>query len=301
VNLRLPPSLSPGDRIRIVAPAGPVREASLAAGVEFLSHRFRVEVDDTTRTRHGYFSAPDDQRRRALQDAFDDPGIRAVIAARGGYGTSRVVDRIDFTGLAASPKWVVGSSDLTALLVPLFELGLAAIHGPMAASFERVAREDWETLVDLLVGLPWSLPPHLTTHLVGEANGPLVGGNLTVLAHLCGRLPSSLFDGAVLLLEDVGEAPYRLDRALSQLLRAGLVDRVAGFVLGEFTDCQPGPDGTPALEALLDVLSPLGRPVASSYPAAHGRRNHPFIHGATARLSCTASGARLSLLPVLSR
>jgi muramoyltetrapeptide carboxypeptidase len=288
-----PPALRPGDRVRVVAPAGPVNERDFAAGLAAIGERYEVVPGSAVLARQGFLAGTDDQRAQDLAAALADPATRAVIAARGGAGTARVIDRIDLRDSARSPRWFVGSSDLTTLLLALWSRArLLSIHGPMVATLSR-QREDLSALTALLEGAPFLGPDDLTPLVAGCCEGPLLGGNLTILAHLCGTLDPSDFDGAVLFLEDVGERPYRLDRCLWQLRRTGMLEVLAGVVLGEFTECEPGLDGTIAMEVLKENLAPLGVPVAAGYPAAHGGRNLPFVHGARVRLSVGAERVAL--------
>ena len=290
--IRRPPPVGRNDRVRVVAPAGAVRSERLDAGVELLGRRLRLVVPPGVRARHGYLAGDDAHRLGAIDAAFADSGCRAVIAARGGFGTTRILDRIDLARLERDPIWVVGSSDLTALLLRLYaELGLASIHGPMVAGLDR-QRRDLEALAALLAGE--RLPPEALTGLApGVAEGPLLGGNLTILAHLCGALDPAVYEGAVLFFEEVGERPFRVDRCLTQLWRTGVLERVAGVVVGDLTGCEAAA-GPSAREVVGEHLAGLGCPVAEGYPAAHGDRNLPFVHGAAVRLEVEPAGtARL--------
>jgi len=281
----VPPPLSAGDRVRVVAPAGPVPRGDLDAGIAVLERRYSVERGPGLVATSGFLAGGDERRAGEMQAALDDPGCTAVIAARGGYGTTRIIDRLRLRGLAERPRWIVGSSDLTALLVELWaEVGLCSIHGPMVAWLGTTDPVDIRVLHDLLEGRPWSPPAGLEPLIDGRAQGPLLGGNLTVLAHLCGAVDPSFAEGAILFIEDVGEQPYRIDRCLVQLERAGVLGRLAGVLVGELTGSDPGRYGVTAAEVVLDRLGRLGVPVAAGYPAAHGRRNLPFVHGGEVEL-----------------
>ncbi|MDJ0762157.1 MAG: LD-carboxypeptidase [Myxococcota bacterium] len=291
---RFPPPLRPGDPIAVMAPGGPVDAEALATGIARIEERYAPHWHPACLERYGFHAGTDVRRTTALQSALDDKTIRAVLAARGGYGTSRILDHLNLDGLLRATKWIVGSSDVTALLVYLWsQLSLVTIHGPMVAGFERHGDADIDALFDLLEGKPWTPPTGLTAVYQGTATGPMVGGNLTILAHLAGTVEARFADGAVLFLEDVGEAPYRLDRCLTQLKRAGILDRAVGIVVGTLTNCTPGPDGTSARDVMVRNLRPLHIPIALDYPAAHGKRNYPFYHGATVSLEVDQRSARL--------
>lgn len=292
MNPLYPPPLATGDRVRVVAPAGPVPEADLLAGVAVLEQRYEVVAEPGLTATSGFLAGGDERRAGELQQAIDDSACRAILAARGGYGVTRILDRLRLGGLGDRPRWVVGSSDLTALLLQLWaRLGLCAIHGPMVAWFGSSDPVDLRALHDLLEGRPWTPPERLEPVIDGRARGPLLGGNLTILAHLCGALDATCVEGAILFLEDVGEQPYRVDRCLVQLERAGVLGRVAGCLIGEFTGCEPGRYAVTAAEVLLDRLGRLGIPVAAGYPAAHGGRNLPFVHGGEVELDVDEGSA----------
>jgi muramoyltetrapeptide carboxypeptidase len=287
-----PPPVGSETEVRVVAPAGAVGREALEAGIALLEDRFRVGWNSGVFERHGYLAGDDDRRAGELQTALDDPGVGAVLAARGGYGTTRIIDRIELEGLGLAPRWIAGSSDLTALLLRVWsELGLVTAHGPMVASLPR-QRRDLELLCELLAGESWQAPHGLEGIERGAAEGPLLGGNLAILAHLCGAIDPGLFEGAILLLEEVGERPYRVDRYLVQLERSGVLERVAGFVIGELSGCE-AERGPGALEVIAGRLCARGAPLAAGYPAAHGERNAPFPHGAIVRLEVGPGGVSL--------
>jgi len=279
-----PPALEPGDKVRVVAPAGPVDERDFAAGLESLAERYLVVPGSNVRRRRGYLAGSDRERLADLNEALADPDARAVVCARGGVGCGRIVDGVDFAAVRSAPRWVVGSSDVTVLLLALWKKArLASIHGPMVSCLPRQP-EDLSALTALLEGARFDVPHRLLPLVPGSCLGPMLGGNLTILAHLCGTLRPEDFAGAILFIEDVGERPYRIDRCLLQLRRAGVLARLGGVVVGEFSGCDPGADGTAVSDVLAEYVEPLGVPAAAGYPAAHGRRNLPFVHGATVRL-----------------
>jgi muramoyltetrapeptide carboxypeptidase len=268
------PRLRRGDVVRIVAPAGPVREDELEQGLRVLATRYTPRHDPDVVARAGYLAGDDDRRLRELLSALADPEARGVIALRGGYGTMRLLPALGpaLAGLRAVPKVIIGSSDMTALGGVMLRAGLGWVHGPMLrtlgrtddASLERLWRvlEDPEHVDDAAIALRGVLP--------GVARGPLSGGNLSVLAALCGTPYLPELAGTILLLEDVGERPYRLDRLLTQLLFAGALRGIRGVLLGELTDCT-GRDGDPAPEdVVVERLRPLGVPIVAGFPAAHG-------------------------------
>ncbi|MCU0681597.1 MAG: LD-carboxypeptidase [Polyangiaceae bacterium] len=288
----VPPPLRPGDVVAAFAGSSPF-DATLAwRGLAFLRSRYRVRFDRSLFERKGYLAGDDARRRRELERALGDPEVRALVAVRGGYGLSRVAHGLDWGAVAQHPRWIVGFSDVTALHVELARLGIASIHGPMIAALGRGdawTRDRWVSALESpLAPLAFE---RLHAWAPGQAEGPLVGGNLSLL-HACaaaGRL--ALPRSAVVLLEDVGERPYRLDRMLTTLAEGGHFRDVAGVLVGDFSDCAPGPDGTRAEDVLRERLGGLGVPVLAGAPVGHDRYNHPLVLGRRWRLDAEARSA----------
>lgn len=291
-----PPPLCPGDVIAVVAPSSPFEHVLAWRGLGWLSERYRLRFTRGLFTRAGYLAGADERRRDELVAALADPEVKAVLAARGGYGASRFVHTIDWSTLAARPRWVMGFSDVTAIHVEASRVGVASIHGPHLTSVGRADRPARQTLVRALEDpLGERAYEGLTVVAEGVAEGPLFGGNLTIL-HACaaaGRL--AVPDGAVLLLEDVTERPYRVDRVLATLDAGGYLDRVAGVVLGDFTQCDPGPDKVTVETVLRRALSGRGVPVVSGVPVGHGARNDAVVLGARARVEARGGEGRVVL------
>ncbi len=283
-SLVLPRPLRPGDRIAVVAPAGPADPDRLTAGIAVLQG-WGLTVDPVPgmpAAGQQWLAGSDEGRAAGLTRAWGDGEVRAVFATRGGFGSQRLLDLLDWPTLAqAGPAWLVGYSDVTALHQAFAaRLGVATVHGPGVATLPLVsgaARESLRTLlfdsrVDALAGA--SLVP-------GEASGPLVGGNLAVLAASAGTPGVHPARDSVALLEDVNEAPYRLDRLLTQLLRSGWLDGVRGVALGRFTDCG---DPTQVRDLLRERLTPLGVPVVADLPVGHDEATRSLVLGRRAVL-----------------
>lgn len=292
VSVRLPPALRPGDRVAIFAGSSPF-DATLAwRGLGWLASRYRVLFDRSMFSRQGYLAGDDGRRRAELEKYLGDPTVKALVAVRGGYGLSRIAHELPWGLLQQHPRWVVGFSDVTALHVEACSVGVASVHGPMVAALGRA--DGWtrsrfiETLEDPEGA--WALRG-LEALRRGQARGPLVGGNLTML-HACaaaGRL--SLPEGCLLLLEDVTERPYRIDRMLSTLAAGGHLRRAAGVVVGDFSECPPGLDRVTVGEVLGDRLGALGVPVVRGAPIGHEPRNTPVVLGRSYHLD--ADGGEL--------
>jgi len=280
--------------VRIIAPASPFDRTLFFRGIGWLAERYRVEVADAILARQGFLAGTDAQRRRALDEALSDPSVAAIVAARGGYGAVRISSLAKWSELRRYPKWIVGFSDVTALHVEAQRMKVCSLHAENAAGLGRgdaAARARW---IDVLEQ-PAIRREHegLSAIHGGRAEGVLAGGNLTVLcaAHSAGRL--RLPDEAVLLLEDVTESSYRVDRMLSALILSGALDRVAAVVLGDFTDCSPGVHRVPVEAVLAERLSQLGVPVLAGLAFGHGRHNLPLPLGLRAEVD-TRTG-RLSI------
>ncbi|MFG2141148.1 LD-carboxypeptidase [Streptomyces sp. NPDC048650] len=291
-----PPRLRPGDRVAVVAPSGPVAPERLDRGLDVLRG---WDLDPVAaphaRGAHAtlrYLAASDEDRARDLQRAWCDPAVRAVFAARGGYGAQRMVDLLDWRAVrAAAPKPLIGFSDVTVLHEAFaVRAGVATLHGPAVAgevflkddaTREGLRRTLFAPSTVRTVSSPKSRPL-----VSGRARGVTLGGCLTMLASELGTAHARpCAAGGLLLLEDVGESPYRLDRALTQLLRAGWLDGVAGIVLGSWAHCGPY---ARVREVLADRLGGLGVPVVEEFGFGHGDSALTLPLGVMAELDATA-------------
>ena len=298
--LVLPPRLRTGDTVAVTAPSGTVPADRLAAGVRVLeSWGLDVRVLDSARGSHpevSYLAATDAARAADLTAAWSAPDVRAVFCARGGYGAQRMVDLLDWRTFAAvGPKLLIGFSDVTCLHQAFASrLGLATVHGPVVTSLGSGDEESRAHLRALVMDAApaASLTPTPGTALAaGRAAGVLSGGNVAMLATALGTRDAGSARGTIVVLEDVGEEPYRLDRLLTQLLRSGWFDGVRGIALGDFTDCG-NPDEVTAL--LLERLTPLGVPVLGGVQVGHERRNLAFPYGVPAVLDAGAGTLNLA-------
>lgn len=281
-----PRALRPGDAVAVVAPAGSFDRDAFEAGCRVLAERYRPIYDPGLFARTRYLAGEDDRRLDELVAALADGAAKAVFAARGGYGAMRLLPRLwpklGSGGLA--PKPVVGFSDITALHATLQAAGWVSVHGPVVTELGTQPREVVERLVHLLESPAASAPLKGTPLVGGVVEGPLVGGNLSVLTRLLGTPYLPPLDGAVLLLEDVRERPYRLDRMWTHLALAGVFERVRGIALGEFVDCEE-PNGDYASAGVLAALAAeTGLPCLGGLPIGHGAVNQPVPLGCRVRL-----------------
>ncbi len=287
-----PPALRPGDQIALVSPSGPVAPERIQAAVEVLhGWGLRPRVYPHVLGRHRYFGGTDEERIRDLNEAFADPANRAVWCTRGGYGLQRIIDRLDLEEVTRRPKLIIGFSDITALHLALWRRArLATLHGPVAAQLDRGpdSLTAQGVLHAMVSSAPVSLKPDpaectygVTTS--GQADGVLLGGNLSLLAASIGTPDQPDLDGAILLLEDVNEEEYRVDRMLTHLLRSGALRGVAGVAIGQFTDC-----GASVADAITDRLAPLGVPILGGLPIGHGAQHVAVPLGTPATLDADA-------------
>jgi muramoyltetrapeptide carboxypeptidase len=282
-----PPALRRGDAVAIVAPAGPFDREGLAPGLEVLAARYRVVLDEGLLARSRYLAGDDARRQAELAAALADDGARAVFAARGGYGSMRLLPKLRAEGLA--PKLVVGFSDITAVHLALQAAGWVSLHGPVVTQLGSQPPDVVARLHHLLESVDAAAAPLAGETLVaGVAEGPLVGGNLSVLTRLLGTPYLPALDGAVLLLEDVGERPYRLDRMWTHLGLAGVFDRVRGIALGQFTGCEEPEADYGSAEVLANLAAGTGLPCLAGLPIGHGEVNQPVPLGCRVRLDATA-------------
>lgn len=276
-----PQALQRGDALGIVAPAGPVDQGELARGVQHLKEMgFNPVLGKSVSKRSRYLAGDDDDRLADFHRMFRDPGIKAVICARGGYGSARILPGLDLELIRRHPKILIGSSDVTLILNYLRQsLGLVTYHGPMVApNFGRPPTplgDDWFQKI-LMGGSDHPSencmrPEGVQTLSGGKAEGHLVGGCLTLI---CSSLRTSYeidTEGSILLLEDINEAPYRIDRMLTQLRAAGKFKNVQGILFGRMPGCQPSSDAGFRLEdVIMDLLSDLSIPILFNFPAGHG-------------------------------
>ena len=297
-----PARLAPGDLVAVVCPAGSVERTRLDAGLEVLNAwGLRTRVLDHPIGDVPWLAGPDDVRADLLTQAWTDPEGRAVWAGRGGFGSQRLLDRLDWPALRrAEPRWLIGFSDVTALHQAFAgQCGVVTVHAPGVAGLAEVDDGSRSALWELILGggagvISIDGPADLTAEGAVDTpvEGVLVGGNLTVLAAGAGAEFVHPATGSIAVLEDIGERAFRLDRAFTQLHRSGWFDGVVGVVCGSFEDCSP-PDDVRRLLRLR--LAELRVPVAWGAPVGHGISNHALPLGARAQLDVSAGQLRWSL------
>jgi muramoyltetrapeptide carboxypeptidase len=295
--MKFPPYLKKGDTIGIVAPAGFMPVEKMQACIETLDHwGYTVELGPSTHSQsENYFSGTDEERLSDLQQMLDNKNIKAILCARGGYGVSRIIDRIDFKKFRKRPKWIIGFSDITVLHSHLHtNYKIASLHAPMAAAFSEgeVDNPYIQSVRQALEGEKASYECDGDRfNQIGVDKGELVGGNLALLAHLIGTPSDIQTKNKILFIEDVGEYLYNTDRMLLQLKRAGKLSKLAGLIVGGFTDNKDTerPFGQTAYEIINEQVKEFDYPVCFGFPVSHAKENLALKIGATYELSVKES------------
>jgi len=312
LHCQLPPPLQPGDLLRVIAPSGALREfEAFQKGVEIWRSRgYRVELLSNWDAREGYLAGTDIERRHQLAEAWQDPECKGILCARGGYGSARLLE--DWTWQLqgellvegtqwqpAIPKWLIGFSDVTCLLWSLSQVGISGVHGPVLTTLAGEPEWSLNRLFDCVAGRPLA-PLEGVGWGGGKVGGMLLPANLTVATHLLGTHLQPQMDGVILALEDVTEAPYRIDRMLTQWRMSGAFQGVLGVALGRFSRCEP-PRDVPSWtveEVLRDRLIDLGIPIVSDLPFGHEGANAALTVGQPVQLD--ADHGTLSLERMIS-
>ena len=298
---RVPAYLQPGDKVAIVCPASFIR-GNIDVGIRTLeSWGLEVVVGKTVSTAYHQFAGDDSLRAADLQWALDDPSIKAVFAARGGYGCVRIIDQIDFSAFEKQPKWLVGFSDITVLHSHIQRnYKIATIHGQMPKSFESGTEASLDTLRKALFGdnMDFTYTQSAFPNRPGEATGKLIGGNLAILLSILGSDSDPKYSNKILFIEDVGEAYYAVDRMLWALKRAGKLRKLKGLIVGGFSSMK---DNDPAFgqsveEIVWDKVKEYDFPVAFGYPAGHIDDNHALILGRKVTLTTTTESVSLQYM-----
>ena len=292
--IQFPPYLKKGDTIGIVCPAGKMEKEKALTCIEVLQQwGYRVTVGPTLGGSHHYFSGTDAERLQDLQQMLDDDNIKAILCGRGGYGTSRIIDALDFKKFKKHPKWIIGFSDITVLLAHIHtQYKTATLHAPMAAAFNNgeFENEYIQSLRKTLKGqkASYTCTPHILNQ-TGTTAGELVGGNLAIIAHLLGSRSAYKTKGKILFIEDIGEYLYTVDRMLVQLKRAGILDNLKGLIIGGFSDMKDTvvPFGTDIHTLIHHHIKDYDFPYCFDFPVSHNKENYALKVGGQYRLQVT--------------
>ena len=286
-----PPYLQKGDTVAILATARKHIVKSMQPTIDLLeSWGLHVVIGKSIGLEENQLAGNDEQRAADLQEQLDNPNIKAIWCARGGYGTVRVVDLIDFTAFKKSPKWLVGFSDVTVLHNHLNTMGYKSIHGIMPISLAKASKEAIESLRLSLFGQPlqYAIDPHPMNRL-GKATGELVGGNLSILYSVLGSPSAIDCTDKILYIEDLDEYLYHIDRMMMNLKRNGCLESLKGIIVGSMTDMKDNdiPWGKNALEIVQDVTKQYNIPVIFNFPAGHIHDNRALILGNNVTIEVT--------------
>jgi len=295
-----PPYLKKGDKIAITCPAKKLSKPMTDAITLLQSWGLEVVLGETLDLSFHQFAGDDEQRAEDMQRFINDNSIKAIIAARGGYGTIRMIDKVDFSALKDTPKWIIGFSDITLLHTHLYNnFNIQSIHGQMPVNIPDASAISLESLRKALFGEDVSYE-FKSNHLnrAGEASGILVGGNLSLLVAASGSVSDIDYNGKILFIEDVGEYLYAIDRMIRMLDRAGKLKNLAGLIVGGFSEIKDNdiPFGHTIEQIVMAVVEKYNYPVCFDFPAGHIPDNRSIILGRTAKLSVQNNEVKVSYL-----
>lgn len=291
------PYLKTGDRIKIVSPAKGIEPTLVFEAKDFLEKQgFKVELGISCVGKFNYFSGTDEERRSDFQDALDNPDIKAIICARGGYGSVRITDRINWDSFKRNPKWIVGFSDVTVFHQRIQKYGFESIHATMPLNYKINTADSLQTLLDALSGkLDRVTAPAARMNINGKATGRLIGGNLSILYSLVGTNDQPDYTDSILFIEDLSEQLYHIDRMFYSFKKSGILSRIKGLIVGSFIDLKDTETsfGKSYEDIMLEHCSPLGIPVAFHFPAGHIPDNRALILGREIELSVEDTDVRI--------
>jgi len=274
IDKRIPVRLKPGDCIGIVAPASPFEETDFFKGICILENMgFRVSFPKGIFARSGYLAGSDVDRAAQVNAAFADSTVQAIVCARGGYGSMQILPYLNYEAIRQHPKLLMGFSDITALLCSLYQhSGLVSCHGPVVTTLKNAGSKTLESVFNMLTlnELPAIELESGIALSPGKASGPVICGNLTTLCHLVGTPFQPKMDGHILILEDTGEKPYRIDRMLTQMKLAGVFDGLCGLGIGSFENCGKADE---LFEIIARIFNPIHIPILAGFNIGHGSDN----------------------------
>ena len=297
--MKTPESLKNGDAIGIISTARKISKKELQPSLDFIEKwGIKTVLGKTIGAEDHQFAGSDEFRAADLQRMLDDPDIKAIWCAKGGYGTVRIIDKLDFSRFKESPKWIIGYSDVTVLHSHIHNLAIESMHAQTLLGLETKSKETSESIQKVLFGEEYSISYNLNTHyeacgnilqeknadsfaLLGMGRGELVGGNLSILYSLCGSNSAIKTDGKILFIEDLDEYLYHVDRMMMNLKRNGMFENLAGLVVGGMTNMNDNiiPFGKTAQEIVFDTVKEYDYPVCFDFPAGHIEDNRALIMG----------------------
>jgi len=293
-----PPYLSKGDIIHLVAPAKNIRKDLILKSIKLLEKSgFGVRLNQDLLDREGFFAGTDAERTEDFENAINHPEAKAIMALRGGYGCTRIIDKIDFSPLIEKPKWIIGFSDLTAFHARLFRMGIESIHGSMPIFFLNPGNEiSYQSLLDLLTGNKIELKlPGNTKNREGRGEGKFIGGNLSLIIDLLGTKDELNTEGHLLFIEEVDEYLYKIDRMLQHLKRAGKLEKISGLIIGHLSNIKDTSDPFKQTvhNIISEVVSDYNYPVAFNFPIGHENENISVPYGRHANFKVEENSVNL--------
>ncbi|MBB2146348.1 LD-carboxypeptidase [Pedobacter sp. LMG 31464] len=298
--IKQPEYLKKGDKIAVVCPAKKLPKSIASAIATLQQWGLEVVIGKTITGSYHQFSGTDDERTADLQQFLDDKSIKAIIAGRGGYGTIRIIDKLDFTTFNENPKWLVGFSDITILLShALAELNTQSIHAQMPYTFDESTTEALESLRKSLFGEPVSYTYSSGfPNRVGTTEGILIGGNLSLLIAVEGSVSEMDYTDKILFLEDVGEHEYSIDRMMRLLKRAGKLAKLKGLIIGAFNEIaeEKIPFGQSPEEVIWELVKEYDYPVCFNFPTGHIEDNRAMVVGKNVSLQVDKHNVQLNFL-----
>ncbi len=306
MTLKQPPYLKQGDTVAIVAPAGILknREGEINKAKALLkSWGLHTVVGKHVFNQGDHFAGTDDERCEDFQKALDDPTIGAIWCARGGYGSVRILDKLDWTAFKSRPKWIIGYSDITAIHSTVNNLGFQSMHAMMCTSLQDDAKTIAETISTFKDGLFGKALSYTLSgskyNQPGSVSGTVIGGNLTILQTMLGSDTAVDTSGKILFIEEIGEYKYHIDRMLQSLKRAGYFDNCKGLIIGDMTRIKKNttPWGTSIQQLILDALEDYNFPIAFNMHAGHAKDNRAMIFGSHVELQVTKTMSTLVFKP----
>lgn len=292
-----PPNLNSGDKAIIISPSGNIDLQYINGACQVLQNwGLVVEIATHAEGQYGRFGGTVDQRITDLQQAMDDPDVRLIFCSRGGYGIVHLLDKLNFEGIKKYPKWIVGYSDITALHLALLQDGIVSLHAPMARHLTEDSLDIASSYLkdSLFINMPeYSLDSH-SLNREGLVRGKLFGGNLAVLSGLIGTPYMVVPENGILFIEDIGEAPYKIDRMMWQLKLSGILSRISALIIGQFTDCQEDPlMGSTIYESIRDIVKDYNYPLVFNFPVGHVKENYSLLHGAVVELEVSENNVKM--------
>jgi len=293
-----PKNLQKGDTIGLVSTARKVSLSELKPALEIIKKwELNVIIGKSIKAEENQFAGSDELRAADFQEMLDNPKVKAIWCARGGYGTVRMIDKLDFAEFKKQPKWIIGYSDVTVLHSHIHNLGFETLHAQMPVAIETKSEATVTSIYNALFGKEYSIKiPSEKNNRLGTASGQLVGGNLSILYSLCGSPSAINTNGKILFIEDLDEYLYHIDRMLQNLKRNGMFINLKGLIVGGMTQMRDNtiPFGKTAEEIIFDICKDYNFPIAFNFPAGHLKDNRALVFGNEVKLEVDENGVTLS-------